>query len=196
MSLRRCIFAGVVASTLQAAAGGNATLASGQNAQTAANASSPAHERLTVFEGVWTRADLPAGTTFRDTCEWLAGRRHMVCRQRSQSPTATREQLATYSYRDQDSTYLLTVLLSGGQVWRYEGRPEGERWVFNRVANRPDPPRRYRQILTPSAESIQFLEELSENGGPWRLTDPSEDFRYVRVRAVLDADVRRPDRSR
>ena len=58
--------------------------------------------------------------------------------------------------------------------------PEGGRWIFNRLSNRPDPPRRLRQIVTPAADSIHFREEVSENGGEWRLSDPSEDYTYVR----------------
>lgn len=142
----------------------------------------PAHERLTMLEGTWTRKELPAGETFRDTCAWLPeGRRHMVCRQRTESPRGVTEQVAVFSYRGSDTTYLLTVFLATGQVWRYEGRPDGDRWVFDLVATRPDAPK-LRQVLIPSGDTIRFLEEVSENGGPWRLSDPREDFTYVRVR--------------
>lgn len=142
----------------------------------------PAHERLAVLEGTWTRKDLPPGETFRDTCAWLPeGRRHMICRQRTESPRGATEQMAIFSYRGADSTYLLTVLLANGQVWRYEGRPDGDRWIFDFVPPRPDSPR-LRQVLIPAGDTIRFLEEVSENGGPWRLSDPSEDFTYVRVR--------------
>ncbi len=142
----------------------------------------PAHERLAVLEGIWTRKDLPAGETFRDTCAWLPeGRRHMICRQRAESSRGATEQMAIFSYRGADTTYLLTVLLANGQVWRYEGRPDGDRWIFDFVPARPDSPR-LRQVLIPAGDTIRFLEEVSESGGPWRLSDPSEDFTYVRVR--------------
>ncbi len=143
----------------------------------------PAHERLSVLEGSWEKKDLPAGETFRDTCAWMPeGRRHMICRQRAESPRGAREQMAIFSYRGADSKYLLTVLLANGQVWRYEGGPDGDRWVFELVSSRPGSPR-LRQVLIPSGDSIRFLEEVSENGAPWRLSDPSEDFTYVRARA-------------
>jgi len=141
----------------------------------------PAHERLAVLEGTWAKKDLPTGETFRDTCAWLPeGRRHMICRQRAESSRGATEQMAIFSYRGADSTYLLTVLLANGQVWRYEGRPDADRWVFDLVPSRPDSPR-LRQVLIPAGDSIRFLEEVSENGGPWRLSDPSEDFTYVRA---------------
>ncbi len=152
---------------------------------TAFSAPRPAHERLAVFEGTWTRADLPPGQTFRDTCAWLAeGRRHMICRQRQESASGAREQVVIYSYRGADAMYLVTVFLAGGQVWRYEGQLDGDRWVLNLVSARPDSPQRLRQVVIPKGDTIRFMEEVSENGGPWRLSDPSEDYSYVRVRSA------------
>jgi hypothetical protein len=142
----------------------------------------PAHERLAVFEGTWTRPDLPAGQSFRETCAWLAeGRRHMICRQRREAPSGAMEQVVIYSYRGADAMYLVTVLLAGGQVWRYEGQLEGDRWVLNLVSARPNSPQRLRQVVIPAGDTIRFMEEVSENGGPWRLSDPSEDYSHVRV---------------
>lgn len=87
-----------------------------------------------------------------------------------------------YSYRRADSTYTVTVLLPGGQVWNYAGRPEGERWVLYLQNARPDRGQRLRQVIVTAADTLRFIEEVSENGGPWRLTDPSEDYTYVRSR--------------
>jgi hypothetical protein len=87
-----------------------------------------------------------------------------------------------YSYRRADSTYTVTVLLSGGQVWNYAGRPEGERWMFYLANTAPDRGQRLRQVIVTGADTIRFVEEVSENGGPWRLTDKSEDYTYVRSR--------------
>lgn len=87
-----------------------------------------------------------------------------------------------YSYRRSDSTYAVTVLLPGGQVWNYAGRPEGDRWVLYLANSRPDAPQRLRQVIAVVADTLHFVEEVSENGGPWRLTDPSEDYKYVRER--------------
>lgn len=146
------------------------------------NAPRPAHERLAVFEGTWTRANLPPGQSFRETCAWLAeGRRHMICRQRSESPSGAMEQVVIYSYRGADAMYLVTVLLAGGQVWRYEGQLDGDRWVLNLVSARADSPQRLRQVVIPAGDTIRFMEEVSENGGPWHLSDPSEDYSHVRV---------------
>lgn len=143
----------------------------------------PAHERLLAFEGTWRRIGEPPEQSVTDTCAWLAeGRRHMVCRQRAEAPGRVAEQMAVYSYRGGDSTYTLTVFLAGGQVWRYAGRPEGSRWTFYLQGNRPDaPPPRLRQIVVASGDTLRFIEEASEDGNTWRLSDPSEDYRSVRA---------------
>ena len=142
----------------------------------------PAHERLTAFEGTWRRIGEPAGHTVVDTCAWLAeGRRHMVCRIRGENPRGATEQMAVYSYRGSDSTYTLTVFLSGGQVWRYAGHVEGSRWTFYQQSNRPDAPPRLRQVVISSGDTLRFIEEISDDGSAWRLSDPSEDYRSVRV---------------
>jgi hypothetical protein len=143
----------------------------------------PAYERLVAFEGTWRRIGEPPERTVVDTCAWLAeGRRHLVCRQRAERPAGASEQMAVYSYRGGDSTYTLTVFLSGGQVWRYAGRPEGSRWTFYLQGNRPDaPPPRLRQIIVALGDTLRFIEEASEDGTTWRLSDPSEDYRSLRV---------------
>src|SRR5688572_3853373 len=143
---------------------------------------SAAHERLTAFEGTWQRIGGPAGRTVVDTCAWLPeARRHMVCRQRAERQGAISEQMAVYSYRGSDSTYTRTVFLSGGQVWRYAGQPEGNRWTFYRQSNRPGAPSRLRQIVVAFGDTLGFIEEASEDGNAWRLSAPSEDYRAVRV---------------
>jgi hypothetical protein len=91
------------------------------------------------------------------------------------------ENRTIYSYRGRDSTYIVTALLATGQVWTYHGRPDGNRWTFNLQGDRPNNPQRLRMILTIAGDTIRFVEESSENGGPWRTT---EDYRHVRVSRV------------
>lgn len=145
----------------------------------------PAHERLAAFEGTWIRAGSASDRPSRDTCAWLVGgRRHMICRRVTESMRGAQEQMMIYSYRRSDSTYTATVLLTGGQVWQYAGGPEGDRWVLYLLSTRTDAPQRLRQVIVASGDTLRFLEEVSENGGPWRLTDPSEDYKYVRSRGT------------
>lgn len=141
------------------------------------------HERLAVFEGTWIRVGSPADQTSTDICAWLpGGRRHLVCRRVSGSGERASEQLMVYSYRRGDSTFVATVFLTGGQIWEYAGRPEDERWVLYRQRTRPDAPQRFRQIIRVVGDTLHFMEEASAGGGPWQLTDPSEDYKYVRAR--------------
>ena len=146
---------------------------------------SPAHERLAVFEGSWIEAGAPADRASRDSCAWLVGgRRHMICRRVTASATGSRELMMIYSYRRSDSTYTVSVLLPGGQVWQYAGRPEGNRWVLYFVNDRPEGAPRLRQVITTVADTLHFVEEASVSDGPWLLTDASEDYRYVRARST------------
>lgn len=140
----------------------------------------PAHERLAVFEGTWRALD-PADPGFQEVCSWLhGGRRHMICRSRRQTPTGHVEQQVAYSYRGRDSTYIVTAFLPTGQVWRYLGRPEADRWTFDLQGDVPGNAQRLRMVVTVAADTIRFVEESSEDGGPWRVT---EDYRHVRVRS-------------
>lgn len=140
------------------------------------------HERLAVFEGTWRNTDPAAADSIVEVCAWLeGGRRHMVCRQRWNLPARTVEHATIYSYRGRDSTYIVTALLATGQVWTYHGRPDGNRWTFDLQSNRPDNPQRLRMIVTVVADTIHFVEQSSEQGGPWKIT---EDYRHVRVAKV------------
>lgn len=139
----------------------------------------PTHERLAVFEGTWRNADPAEADRFIETCAWLeGGRRHLICRPRWTTPSGPVQHQTIYSYRGRDSTYLVTTFLATGGVWRYHGRPDGNRWIFDLQSDRPDPPQRLRMILTVAADTIHFVEESSERGGPWQVT---EDYRSVRV---------------
>ena len=142
-----------------------------------------AHERLAVFEGTWIKVGSQPGQTSTDICGWLPGaRRHLICRRVSESGDRASEQLIVYSYRRGDSTFVATVFLAGGQVWEYAGRPEDERWVLYRQRTRPDAPQRFRQVIRVVGDTLHFMEEASAGAGPWQLTDPSEDYKYVKAR--------------
>ena len=104
----------------------------------------------------------------------------MICRPRRDTPAGPVEHQTTYSYRGRDSTYIVTAFLATGQVWTYLGRPEANRWTFDYQSDRPGNAQRLRMIVTVAADTIHFVEESSESGGPWRIT---EDYRHVRVRS-------------
>lgn len=136
-------------------------------------------ERLSVFEGTWTREGPTPGDTLRETCAWLAGgRRHLVCDTEARRPTGPARMLRIHSY--QNGSYVVYVAMGDGPAWTYTGGPESDgRWVLNLQSNRSDNPQRLRIVITPAADRIRFVEESSTNGGPWRTT---EDYTNVRVR--------------
>lgn len=150
---------------------------------------SAAHERMAVFEGTWTLAPDGAsesGTTppakHEETCAWLAGgRRHMVCRSSTEAANGVRrEAIQVMSYRGRDSTYVSHLAFPGGAALTYHGRIEGARWIMNLEPNPSTPANlRIRTIITPEPDALHFVEEASENGGAWQVT---EDYRHRRVR--------------
>jgi hypothetical protein len=142
------------------------------------------HERLAVFEGTWTLAEAGEGPSFQETCAWLPeGRRHLVCRSRFWSEQRAVEHMMVYSYTRADSTYVVTAFLAPGQVWRYVGGPDADRWVFDLETDRADGPR-IRTVVTVRPDTLHFVEEVSEDGGAWRTT---EDYRHVRVQGPAGA---------
>ena len=134
-------------------------------------------ERLSVFEGIWAREGTPTDK-FKETCAWLAGgRRHLVCDTEAQRTDGPARMLRVHSYRR--GTYEVFVAIGDGPTMTYTGGPDGDRWIFNFQSDRPDNPQRLRQVITPTGDKIRFVEESSENGGPWTIT---EDYSYVRVK--------------
>lgn len=124
---------------------------------------SPPHERMTLFEGTWSR-------------------RHMVCRAwREETKGAPRrEAIQILSYREADSTYIARFAFPGGATLEYHGRIEGDRWVMN-LQPGPNWPanQRLRTIITAVPGGLRYVEEHSVDGGPWTIT---EDYRHRRVR--------------
>jgi hypothetical protein len=120
---------------------------------------------------------------FRETCTWMPeGRRHLICRTRYNSDRGPQERMTIYSYRAADSTFLVYALMRTGEAFSYAGRPDGNRWLFDFLPHahdlRSDQRHRLRMVITVQPDTIRFVEESSENGGPWQVT---EDYRHVRI---------------
>ena len=148
------------------------------------------HEKMAFFEGTWSmepgawfKGGGTGPTQHEETCAWLGGgRRHMVCRswRTRGTDTVRRESIYTLSYRERDSTYLAHFAFAGGETLTYTGRLDGDRWVMNLQSTPLLPSNlRLRTIITRVGTSVRYVEEASEDGGPWSVT---EDYRYRRVR--------------
>ena len=139
----------------------------------------PQHEQLAAFEGTWRSTDPADSAVFQEACGWMSGgRRHMVCTPRWNRPDGVVQHQTIYSYRGRDSTYIVTTFLATGPVWTYHGRRSGAQWIFDLQSDRANNPQRLRMVVTIARDTIRFVEESSENGAPWRVT---EDYRHVRV---------------
>jgi hypothetical protein len=105
----------------------------------------------------------------------------MVCRRWTQleGSDARREAINIMSFRGRDSTYIAHFAFPDGATLTYHGRIEGERWVMDLQPSPLIPSKvRLRTIITPGPDELRFVEEASEEGGAWRIT---EDYRYRRV---------------
>ena len=154
----------------------------------------PAYEKLRVFEGTWTLEGAPPEREFIETCTWMPeGRRHLICRTRYRSELGPQERMAIYSYRASDSTYLVYALMRTGEAFLYAGRPFGDRWILDFLPHADDlrwrPAQRVRMVITVQSDTLRFVEESSENGRPWQV---SEEYRYIKVRASGGSPARRP----
>ena len=134
------------------------------------DAPTPAHERLTFFEGTWTVKEVPPERRYRETCAFMeGGRRHMVCRTRSIAASGRlRESMSIFSYDPTDSTYLYYGLRSGGAVETLRGRPSEGGWRFS--GERGEGPARVRVLVTISrvpGGQFRLVEQTAAGDAPF-----------------------------
>jgi hypothetical protein len=134
--------------------------------------------RLAPLVGRWTMASLPAGVTLVETCEWLVGERHVVCRMRSRSADWQRGALTVFGYDASDSSYAMTAFGSGGQQSVARGRARGDTLVFEGELRTGSERKRTRVTIVPRADGFDLAEQDADGRGGWR---PSARVRYVRA---------------
>lgn len=143
------------------------------------------HERLAFFEGTWTDS---ARAGYRETCSWLAPeRRVLACHAGWNAGDRRVEALAVYSYERRDSTYVYYGAFPNG-TFHLVGRPDGDGWRFEPAGQTDEHPLRLRYHLTPVDGGIRHVEEASENGGPWRVTEDYTLRRSSPPTRALQAD--------
>jgi hypothetical protein len=136
-------------------------------------------QRLSAFAGSWKMADDGSGQNLTETCGWLpGGQRHMICRTTLTAGNRTSQNETVYSYRGRDSTYIVTSFVGGGPLLTYHGKFNGDRWVLD-FQSQTGSNQRLRMLVRASSDEIHFVEESSENGSKWQIT---ENYRYVRVK--------------
>jgi hypothetical protein len=139
-----------------------------------ASAPTPAHERLTFFEGTWTVAEMPLERAYRERCAWMeGGRRHMICRARSRTATGeSRESLSMFSYQPSDSSYLYYGLRPGGAVEQLKGRAMPDGWTFfGETGSGPSRERKQVTITRLSNARFRFIEAVARGDAPFAAAD-------------------------
>ena len=143
------------------------------------------HDRMAFFEGVWELEpggkpeSVAKAAGQRETCAWLAGaHRHMICRTFHDSPAGRQQSMHILSYREHDATYVAYFAFSNGPTLIYHAKLDGDRWILEMQPTPLPNAVRVRTTITPTEHGMRFVEEGSENGGPWAV---SEDYHYKRV---------------
>jgi hypothetical protein len=135
--------------------------------------------RLSAFEGSWRMLDDGSGQSVTETCGWLeGGKRHMVCRTTLTGGGRRSQNEVVMNYRGRDSTYTVNSFIGSGPLMTYLGKFDGERWVLD-YQGQPGATQRLRMLIQAGTDTIHFMEESSEYGGAWRIT---EDYRYARIK--------------
>jgi hypothetical protein len=99
-------------------------------------------ERLAYFAGKWILEGQSEGVrvTMTETCEWFAGRFHLVCRRegftadpslRSRTPDGKLSSQSVIGYDAAAKTYTNYVINSSGMGFLLRGAVDGKVWTWN-----------------------------------------------------------------
>jgi hypothetical protein len=131
--------------------------------------------RLAPLVGDWTIEGHEA--TYRETCEWFAGRSFVVCNTTDSSDGSASQSVLGYSAFEQRFTYH-NYTNSGTSNTRF-GYPFGDNGLAYTLERRnASGYYRVTTYIAPQPDGrLHFREERSTNGAPWKET---ANFYYVR----------------
>jgi len=120
----------------------------------------PEHARLDAFAGRWNIDGESEGAKviLTETCEWFAGRFHLVCRREGKGPRGTA--VAGQSIMTWDSTakaYAMITINSNGATLIAHGMPADNVWTWNGtldIAGRALTVRLTTTVQSPSAYTV------------------------------------------
>lgn len=121
---------------------------------------------LEFFRGTWTLQGYES--TYSEVCDWLPGGGFLACRAEDRSENAPDYSLSVFGYSETDSTYTYNGFSGRGSHRELRGSLHGQVWRFHGQAGRPPNWRRWQVTITPTSNGFHFLEEVSDNSGPWR----------------------------
>ena len=121
---------------------------------------------LEFFRGTWTLQGHES--TYSEVCEWLPGGGFLACRAEDRSENAPDFSLSVFGYSETDSTYTYNGFSGRGSHRELRGSLHGQVWRLHGQAGRAPNWRRWQVTITPTSSGFHFLEEVSDNSGPWR----------------------------
>lgn len=129
----------------------------------------PEHARLEAFTGRWSITGEAEDGTYSgtETCEWFAGRFHVVCRRgiKGLLPNSGHSML---SYDPVEKAYTLHTINSLGVQVILKGAPAAGVWRWSGDLNVGERPIKVRLTMTPQSPSaMTYLMEGTLDGTSW-----------------------------
>lgn len=146
-----------------------------QTALSQQNNRSDEQERLSVIKGRWTIEGSEA--TYLEVCDWIQGN-HIQCISTSSEEGAIDSSVSYLSYLAAEKTYVYYGLYGSGSSRTLRGNWVDGKLILEGQRNTSDKRTKWRVTLSPDANGLHFLQEVSTNDGPWQST---ADFRYKRL---------------
>jgi hypothetical protein len=97
------------------------------------SAPGPEHARLDAFAGKWTIDGESEGEkyTLTETCEWFAGRFHIVCQRAGKGPVGSLAGQSIITWDPAAKAYALISINSNGASVLAHAMPAGDVWTWN-----------------------------------------------------------------
>lgn len=132
---------------------------------------------LEFFRGEWTLKGHES--TYCESCEWLPGGGFIACNAEDRSEPEPSFSMSVFGYSEIDGQYTYTGFSGSGVQRSLRGHLHAGVWRFYGQSERAPHWRRWQVTITPTSAGFDFLEEVSEQSGPWRR---SVELSYVRKR--------------
>lgn len=93
----------------------------------------PEHARLDAFAGRWTIDGESEGAkyTLTESCEWFAGRYHLICRREGKGPLGTIAGQSIMTWDSSAKAYAMITINSNGASVLVHGMPADNGWTWN-----------------------------------------------------------------
>jgi hypothetical protein len=93
----------------------------------------PEHARLDAFAGRWSIDGESEGEkyTLSESCEWFAGRFHLICRREGKGPQGTIAGQSIMTWDSSAKAYAMITINSNGASVLVHGTPAGGVWTWN-----------------------------------------------------------------